>query len=111
MLIAPLLAMALAAPSIADCADVAGWNAGRAGQVVSTHCPEDGYREAHRLGEALHQLKQEHATIESRIASGDQADAGPLRRRQRQITIDLEAIRGVATTRGWPLDIAPEITP
>lgn len=111
MLLAPLLVVALAAPADANCADVVGWNAGRAGHLVSERCAQEGYREAHRLGEALHQLRQEHAQIEARIATMPEAERGAQRRRQRQITVDLEAIRGVATTKGWPLDIAPEITP
>ena len=106
-----LLVAAFTIAPAPDCTAQAGWNAGREGQVAAAACRDEEYREAHRLGEALHLLKQEHAGIESRIASGTEADAGALRRRQRQITIDLEAIRGVATTRGWPLDIAPEITP
>ena len=104
-----LLALTFVLSPAPDCAAQAGWNTGREGKVAAEACRDEDYREAYRLGEALHQLKQEHAGIESRIAT--EADAGALRRRQRQITIDLEAIRGVATTRGWPLDIAPEITP
>jgi hypothetical protein len=111
MLESLLLVAAFTVAPAPDCAAQAGWNAGREGQVAAAACSDEDYREAHRLGEALHQLKQEHAEIESRIATLAEADRGAQRRRQRQITIDLEAIRGVATTRGWPLDIAPEITP
>jgi hypothetical protein len=106
-----LLVLLSAATSTPDCADVAGWNAGRAGRAAPAECATEGYQEAHRLGQALHELKREHADIDARAQTTPAAELGALRRRQRQIDIDLEAIRGVATTRGWPLDIAPEITP
>lgn len=106
-----LLLLALGAAPAPDCTAVAGWNAGREGGSASAACTSDDYREAHRLGAALHELKREHAGIEARLPTLPEAGHGAQRRRQRQITVDLEAIRGVATTRGWPLDIAPEITP
>lgn len=111
MLDSLLLLVALGAAPDADCAAESAWNAARAGKPAIAACSSDAYREARRLGEALHQLKQEHAAIDARIATLPAAEHGAQRRRQRQITNDLEAIRGVATTHGWPLDIAPEITP
>jgi len=93
------------------CTAVEGWNAGRTGQVAISDCNAADYREGHRLGEALHQLKTERDGIDPRLASVKAAEQSALRRRQRQIDTDLEAIRGVATIRGWPLDIKPEITP
>jgi hypothetical protein len=110
MLMFALFATAFAVSGSA-CDPVHGWDAGREGKPGNAACGADAYREAHRLGEALHQLKQEHAAIESRLATLTAAEQGAQRRRQRQIMIDLEAIRGVATTHGWPLDIAAEITP
>lgn len=110
MMMLAVLAAAFAASDPA-CEPVLGWNAGREGRPAIVACTANEYREAHRLGEALHQLNREHAQIEAGLATIAAVDQGAQRRRQRQITIDLEAIRGVATTHGWPLDIAPEITP
>lgn len=107
-----LLAAALFTHQTAPaCAAVDGWNQGRAGEVATAACVAADYREAHRLGEALHLLKTERDGIDPRLASVKAAEQNALRRRQRQIDTDLEAIRGVATIRGWPLDIKPEITP
>lgn len=107
-----LLAAALSAnPSMATCKEVEGWNDGRIGRVANAACAAAAYREAHRLGEALHQLRSERDEIDLRAARLKAAEQAALRRRQRQIDTDLEAIRGVATIKGWPLDITPEITP
>lgn len=104
-----LLAFTLAAPS---CTGLDGWNDGRDGHNPRSDCAQAGdYTEAHRLGTALHQLRNEHEAIAAQLERAEPAQRGVLQRRQRQIDIDLEAIRGVATTRGWPLDITPEITP
>lgn len=111
MFLAPLLTLAFAAAPANECTDAAGWTAGRDGHAAKSACVADGYREAHRLGNALYELKREHGEIESRIDATATEKQGELRRRQRQIDIDLEAIRGVATVNHWPLDIAPEITP
>lgn len=85
------------------CAAVDGWNAGRAGQPADAACKTDAYLEAHRLGEALAELRSEREAIDTRIAAGTE-DAGVLRRRQRQIDVDVEAIQGVAVLHAWPQD-------
>ena len=88
----------------AACADVDGWNAGRHGQRADSACTADAYAEAFRLGEALADLHARHAALETRIAA-EPDDAGALRRQQRQIGVDIEAINGVATVRGWPTQL------
>jgi hypothetical protein len=108
MLVALLLSLAAVAP---DCGGLAGWNAGRDGRVADAACSAAEYVEAHRLGNALHELRVERDRIEAGATSRDAGAQAASRRRQRQIDVDLEAIRGVATTRGWPLDIPAEITP
>ncbi|MFA7488289.1 MAG: hypothetical protein WCY72_09425 [Lysobacteraceae bacterium] len=95
------------APAHAACADVDGWNDGRHGKTVKSSCEEDGYAEAFRLGEALADLEARHAALESRIQP-DAEDAGVLRRQQRQLAVDIEAIHGVATLRGWPVGTPQE---
>ena len=102
MLLALLFAAATATAAVPGCTDQDGWNRGRAGDAARSECGAD-YQEAHRLGTALRLLDREHAQIEARVAQGTAADAGPLRRRQRQIDIDREAIRGLATIHGWPI--------
>ena len=97
----------LSTPAFADCADVDGWNDGRHGKTVKSSCEEDGYAEAFRLGEALADLEARHAALESRIQP-DAEDAGVLRRQQRQLAVDIEAIHGVATLRGWPVGTPQE---
>lgn len=87
-----------------DCTDVAGWNAGRHGQVADSACTDETYAEAFRLGEALADLQTRHAALEARIAKQPD-DAGALQRQQRQIAVDIEAIHGVATLRNWPTRI------
>jgi hypothetical protein len=109
MLLSLLLAAASAAPAT-GCTPLDGWNRGREGGPARAECGAD-YLEAHRLGDALHALKREHAELAQQNQGAAPAQDGASKRRQRQIDVDLEAIRGVATTRGWPLDVAPEIEP
>lgn len=102
-----LLAVHAAQP---DCTDIAGWNSGRHGQTAEAACTADAYVEAFRLGQALADLRTRHAALETRITqSPDQA--GALRRQQRQIDVDIEAIHGVATLRGWPTRLPEGETP
>jgi hypothetical protein len=108
MLASVLLGLLLAAQP-AGCSEVDGWNGGRAGSPASTECKEESYQQAHRLGLALHELKTERAAIETRIDSLPQEKRGAQRRRQRQIDNDVEAIRGVATVNGWPLDVTHKL--
>ncbi|MCX7557599.1 hypothetical protein OS187_12365 [Xanthomonadaceae bacterium JHOS43] len=89
------------------CSDTAGWNTGRLGKPAEAACSAEGYIEAFRLGEALADLHARHAALETRIAATPD-EAGVLRRQQRQIDVDIEAIRGVATLRGWPIDTPSE---
>lgn len=110
MLVWFLFAAAAATPSLPGCAGVDGWIGGHQGEPARKQCGAD-YEEAHRLGQAVHALKREHAELTTLRLGATAEQVGPLQRRQRQLEIDLEAIRGVATTQGWPLDIAPEITP
>lgn len=109
MLLSLLFAAAAAAPAPA-CTPLDGWNHGREGGQARSECGAD-YLEAHRLGDALHALKREHAELARQRRGAAPAQDGALLRRQRQIDIDIEAIRGVATTRRWPLDVTPEIEP
>ncbi|MFA5591301.1 MAG: hypothetical protein WDA70_11425 [Lysobacteraceae bacterium] len=97
----------LSTPAFADCADVDGWNDGRHGKTAQTQCQSESYAEAFRLGEALAELQTRHAALESRIQP-DAEDAGVLRRQQRQLAVDIEAIHGVATLRGWPVGTPQE---
>ena len=104
-----LLFALLIAAAPPDCAPLAAWNAGRAGEPAATGCDTAAeYREAHRLGRALHELHRERYALDVQAAQATPAALGGLRRRQRQIDTDLEAIRGLATIKGWPLDPAPE---
>lgn len=88
----------------AACGAVDGWQDGRAGKGRADGCGAADYVEAHRLGESLHQLQAEHRAIAQTLAGGGVADVGAQQRRQRQLDNDIEAIRGVATIKGWPLD-------
>jgi len=105
MLAMPLLFAALAA---APCAPVEGWNAGRTGKPVSAQCSTADYAEAHKLGAALFALRDERARIEAALPSLGGDEAGKQRRRQRQLDNDIEALHGVAVTRGWPYEGAPK---
>ncbi len=100
-----LLALLLAAPAAcaaASCTEVDGWNAGRRGAAADAACTADAYAEAFRLGESLAALKTRREALDAQAARlPDQA--GALRRQQRQIDVDIEAIHGVATLRGWPV--------
>ncbi len=110
MLTSLLLAAQLAAAPI-DCDARSGWNAGRAGQPVPEACHGDDYLEAHRLGESLKQLQDEHARIEAELPTLAPPAQASARRRQRQLDLDLEAIRGLATIKAWPLDPVPASLP
>jgi hypothetical protein len=108
----PLLTALLLASSPPDCAALRGWDAGRGGIAALPACAEaPDYREAHRLGDALHALKRERDALHLRLARATPAERGALQRRQRQLDTDLEAIRGLATIKGWPLDPVQEPPP
>jgi hypothetical protein len=111
MLSTLLLAAVFTAADGPGCTAVSGWNGGRAGTPADAACGDADYREARRLGDALRQLRAEREDIERRIAEADAAEKAELARRQRQIDTDLEAIRGIATIRSWPLDVKQDITP
>lgn len=96
------LGLMLSTPAVADCADVDGWNDGRQGKAAQAQCESEAYAEAFRLGEALAELQTRHAALEAKLQT-DTADAGVVRRQQRQLAVDIEAIHGVATLRGWPV--------
>lgn len=106
-LISACLALFLVIPAATAatnaCSALDGWNAGRQGQVAQTECDQDAYTEAHRLGSALAELHQQHTDVEKQIIA-EPENAGALRRRQRQLDVDIEAIHGVAVLRGWPVD-------
>lgn len=97
---------ALALTANPPCAALDGWNAGRSGTEARATCDGEDYREAHRLGDALKQLQDEHARIERGLPGLEPAARAAARRRQRQLEVDLEAIRGLATIKAWPLEPA-----
>ena len=104
----PLMPLLFAVLAAAPCAPVEGWNAGRAGKPVSARCSSADYAEAHKLGAALFALVDERTKLEASLASLDAAAEGRQRRRQRQLDNDIEALRGVAVTRGWPYEGGPK---
>lgn len=104
----PLSLILLLAAAPLDCGPLAGWNAGRGGAPAASACETAEYREAHRLGQALHALRRERDALERQAADATPAALGGLRRRQRQLDTDLEAIRGLATIKGWPHDLEQE---
>ena len=102
-----VLTLALGLPCSAAwsaCTAVDGWQDGRAGKGRSDGCAEAEYVEAHRLGASLHELEVEYRDIARKLEAVPGVDAGVKQRRQRQLDNDIEAIRGVATIKGWPLD-------
>lgn len=113
----PLLAMILClgiasanANNTSACSEADGWNTGRLGQAANSECAAEGYLEAHRLGEALAELRSRHADLDAQLAKEPER-IGELRRQQRQIDVDIEAIHGVATLRGWPADLVSGAQP
>ncbi len=105
-LVVVLLALAGCRSPGADCRAVDGWRQGEAGVAALPGCIGAPYREAHELGRSLHELLRERAALDARIAAEPDA-VGALRRRQRQIDIDLEAIRGLAVIEGWSQTSSP----
>lgn len=108
LVLAGLLGLMLppTASAAAGCSELDGWNTGRQGQDASTECGESAYAEAYRLGEALADLQAKRAAVAGEIKAGTADDIGALRRRQRQLDVDIEAIHGVATLRGWPVEVS-----
>lgn len=104
----PLSPLLLITAASLDCSPQAAWKAGREGEAAARDCGTAEYREAHRLGQAVHDLRRERDAVEQQAARATPDAAGALRRRQRQIDTDLEALRGLATIKGWPLDLRPE---
>lgn len=101
ILLAALAAAGCSSPG-ADCRAVDGWRQGGAGLTALPGCVNRGYREAHELGSSLQALQVERASIDAQILEEPDA-AAALRRRQRQIDVDIEAIRGLAVIEGWDL--------
>lgn len=98
-LLATLGVAACSSPG-ADCRPVDGWRQGGEGVQALPGCVNRSYREAHELGRSLRELQVERASIDAQIA--EEPDAAPaLRRRQRQIDVDVEAIQGLAVIEGW----------
>lgn len=102
-------ATTLARASEPACTELDGWSTGRDSKAADNACNTDSYAEAYRLGEALADLRARHAALEAKIKP-DADDVGLLRRQQRQLEVDIEAIRGVAMLRGWPDDVATRPT-
>lgn len=84
----------------ADCRPLDGWRQGGSGTAALPGCVNAGYREAHELGRSLHELQRERASLDVQIAASPES-AGELRRRQRQLDIDIEAIEGLAVIERW----------
>lgn len=93
--------------AMAACAAVDGWQDGRAGKGRADGCDAAEYVEAHRLGASLLELQVERRGIAQAVAAKTVTDVGAQQRRQRQLDNDIEAIRGLATIKGWPVDAAP----
>ena len=104
-----LLLATLATPP--DCSALAGWNSGRRGAIAVAECADETYQEGYRLGDALKELQDERDDIARDLPTLTVEAGSAARRRQRQIDIDLEAIRGLATIKAWPLDPPPEPSP
>ncbi|MEZ5483714.1 MAG: hypothetical protein R3F01_00875 [Lysobacteraceae bacterium] len=86
----------------ASCAPRYAWERVRAGDAPDAGCHEEAYRQATRLARELGELEAQRAQLETSLAglAEDSASAGQTRRRIRQVDVDIEAIRGVAITRG-----------
>lgn len=83
-----------------NCRAIDGWRQGGGGGAAVPGCVNATYREAHELGHSLHGLRKERRELDARIA--DSPDSAPeLRRRQRQLDIDIEAIEGLAVIERW----------
>ena len=95
-----MAACAVDAPA-PDCSASAQWRAGQADTALDARCSSDDARQAHTLGAELTSLRTEFDAIGRQLKSADQANAGALTRRQRQLQIDIEAIEGVAKVQGW----------
>ena len=104
--IALLLAACAHAPrqqaTTPDCAPRQAWTLVRGGEPLAAACQSADYRQAARLARELGGLKAQRAQLEAALAelASDSPAAGQTRRRIRQLEVDIEAIRGVATTRG-----------
>ena len=86
----------------ADCSPRDAWERVRAGVATQAACEADDYLRAARLARELGGLEAQRAQLDASLAGLDAASpaVGQTRRRIRQIDVDIEAIRGVAVTRG-----------
>ena len=85
---------------VANCQPLDGWKQGGSGVSALPGCVNGSYREAHELGRSLNELRTERHALDEKIAETP-AEAPVLRRRQRQLDIDIEAIEGLAVIEGW----------
>lgn len=97
-----LLGISTAMAGTESCTAEKGWEAGRSGNALSTLCTQEPYQEAYRLGSALAELHARHAELGAQMEKTPEK-TGELRRLQRQVDVDIEAINGVAVLRGWPM--------
>lgn len=98
-----LLALAACARAPGDCLPLQGWEQGRDGRLAIPGCRAEAYAEAHRLGASLYALRYEQAALERELPTLAAEQQGPLRRRQRQLQVDIDAIESLARINGWPL--------
>jgi len=84
----------------ADCQPLDGWQQGGRGIAALPGCVNASYREAHELGRSLNELRTERRSLDTKMAEAPD-EATVLRRRQRQLDIDIEAIEGLAVIEGW----------
>ena len=86
----------------ADCSPRDAWERVRAGEATQPACDAEEYQRAARLARELGGLEAQRAQLDTNLARLDAGspEAGQTRRRIRQIDVDIEAIRGVAVTRG-----------
>lgn len=86
----------------AYCRPENGFETGYSDAVYYGVCRDDGFRVPYRLGRTLHVLEVEQAAIADQLEHGETApgDAVELRRRQRELSRELNELRTLARIRG-----------
>jgi hypothetical protein len=92
------------------CADAGhGWRRGVSqGPAALADCDVAAFQAAQRMGRQWREWLQEHHDLGEAIVAAEGAEADQMRLRRQRLERDLDMLRGIASTRGYPMQGVPD---